>query len=90
MLGFHHRAKGKTSLEDDDVPIDDDTTTKPLFTPQEKGRKGREKVIVNGIDPYVKSQLIHTLHVWIGVSFDKQWRPDKPLVPPSCNMCKTP
>ncbi|UYV80333.1 hypothetical protein LAZ67_18002479 [Cordylochernes scorpioides] len=36
--------KAKTSLEDDDVPIDD-TTTKPLFTPQEKGRKGtRDKV----------------------------------------------
>ncbi|UYV65284.1 hypothetical protein LAZ67_3003806 [Cordylochernes scorpioides] len=37
--GFHRRAKAKTSLEDDDVPIDNDTTTKPLFTPQEKGRK---------------------------------------------------
>ncbi|UYV84771.1 hypothetical protein LAZ67_X003407, partial [Cordylochernes scorpioides] len=36
--GFHCRAKPKTSLEDDDVPIDD-TTIKPLFTPQEKGRK---------------------------------------------------
>ncbi|UYV65011.1 hypothetical protein LAZ67_3002812 [Cordylochernes scorpioides] len=42
--GFHSRAKAKTSLEDDDVPIDD-TTTKPLSTPQEKGRKGtRDKV----------------------------------------------
>ncbi|UYV72320.1 hypothetical protein LAZ67_9002626 [Cordylochernes scorpioides] len=42
--GFHRRTKAKTSLEDDDVPIDD-TTTKPLFTPQEKGRKGaRDKV----------------------------------------------
>ncbi|UYV77192.1 K02A2.6-like [Cordylochernes scorpioides] len=38
MLGFHRRAKAKTSLEDDDVPIDD-TTTKTLFTPQENGRK---------------------------------------------------
>ncbi|UYV74166.1 hypothetical protein LAZ67_11002287 [Cordylochernes scorpioides] len=38
MNGFHRRAKAKTSLEDDDVPIDD-TTTKPLFTPQENGRK---------------------------------------------------
>ncbi|UYV65825.1 hypothetical protein LAZ67_3005569 [Cordylochernes scorpioides] len=38
------RAEAKTSLEDDDVPIDD-TTTQPLFTPQEKGRKGtRDKV----------------------------------------------
>ncbi|UYV71912.1 hypothetical protein LAZ67_9001122 [Cordylochernes scorpioides] len=37
--GFHGRVKAKTSLQDDDVPIDD-TTTKPLFTPQEKGRKG--------------------------------------------------
>ncbi|UYV75323.1 hypothetical protein LAZ67_12003489 [Cordylochernes scorpioides] len=33
--GFHRRVKAKTSLQDDDVPIDD-TTTKPLFTPQEK------------------------------------------------------
>ncbi|UYV71265.1 hypothetical protein LAZ67_8002433 [Cordylochernes scorpioides] len=37
--GFHCRVKAKTSLQDDDVPIDD-TATKPLFTPQEKGRKG--------------------------------------------------
>ncbi|UYV70071.1 hypothetical protein LAZ67_7001708 [Cordylochernes scorpioides] len=58
--GFHRRDKAKTSLEDDDVPIDD-TTTKPLFTPQEKGCKvTREKfqdfdgilgrsTVVNGI-----------------------------------------
>ncbi|UYV76885.1 hypothetical protein LAZ67_14002293 [Cordylochernes scorpioides] len=37
-VGFHRRVKVKTSLQDDDVSIDD-TTTKPLFTPQEKGRK---------------------------------------------------
>ncbi|UYV76942.1 hypothetical protein LAZ67_14002510 [Cordylochernes scorpioides] len=37
--GLHRRAKAKTSLEDDNVPIDD-TTTKSLFTPQEKERKG--------------------------------------------------
>ncbi|UYV81458.1 hypothetical protein LAZ67_20001247 [Cordylochernes scorpioides] len=37
--GFHRRVKAKTSFQDDDVPIDDDTTTKPLFTPQENGRK---------------------------------------------------
>ncbi|UYV75166.1 hypothetical protein LAZ67_12002717 [Cordylochernes scorpioides] len=37
--GFHRRVKAKTSLQDDDVPIDD-TTTKPFFMPQEKGRKG--------------------------------------------------
>ncbi|UYV82726.1 hypothetical protein LAZ67_22000679 [Cordylochernes scorpioides] len=42
--GFHRRAKAKISLEDDDLPIDD-TKTMPLFTPQEKGRKGtRDKV----------------------------------------------
>ncbi|UYV76116.1 hypothetical protein LAZ67_13002615 [Cordylochernes scorpioides] len=29
----------ETLMEDDDVPIDDYTTTKPLFTPQEKRRK---------------------------------------------------
>ncbi|UYV75829.1 GVQW3 [Cordylochernes scorpioides] len=34
-LGFHRRVRAKTSLQDGDVPIDD-TTTKPLFTPQEK------------------------------------------------------
>ncbi|UYV63652.1 K02A2.6-like [Cordylochernes scorpioides] len=41
---IHRRVKAKTSLQDDDVPIVD-TTTKPLFTPQEKGRKAtRDKV----------------------------------------------
>ncbi|UYV77388.1 hypothetical protein LAZ67_15000817 [Cordylochernes scorpioides] len=45
VYGFHRRVKAKTSFQDDDVPIDDDTTTKPLFTPQGKGRKGtRDKV----------------------------------------------
>ncbi|UYV76205.1 VPRBP [Cordylochernes scorpioides] len=39
LIHQHLERKGKTSLEDDDVPIDD-TTTKPLFTPQENGRKG--------------------------------------------------
>ncbi|UYV72745.1 hypothetical protein LAZ67_10000491 [Cordylochernes scorpioides] len=38
LQGFHRRVKAKTSFQDDDIPIDD-TTTKPLFTPQEKGRK---------------------------------------------------
>ncbi|UYV61802.1 hypothetical protein LAZ67_1006667 [Cordylochernes scorpioides] len=38
---FHRRVKAKTSFQDDDVPIDD-TTTKPLFTPQEKGHKGKK------------------------------------------------
>ncbi|UYV82330.1 GSTM3 [Cordylochernes scorpioides] len=37
--GFHRRVKAKTSFQDDDVPIDDDTTRKQFFTPQEKGRK---------------------------------------------------
>ncbi|UYV66916.1 CUX2 [Cordylochernes scorpioides] len=36
MLGFHRRVKAKTSFQDDDVPIDDDTTTKPLFTRRKK------------------------------------------------------
>ncbi|UYV69540.1 hypothetical protein LAZ67_6003928 [Cordylochernes scorpioides] len=41
---FHCCIKAKTSLKDADVPIDD-TTTEPLFTPQEKRRKGpRNKV----------------------------------------------
>ncbi|UYV66496.1 hypothetical protein LAZ67_4001886, partial [Cordylochernes scorpioides] len=43
--GFHRRVKAKTFFQDDDVPIDDDTTTKPFFTPQENGRKGtRDKI----------------------------------------------
>ncbi|UYV71264.1 hypothetical protein LAZ67_8002429 [Cordylochernes scorpioides] len=37
--GFHRRVKAKTIFQDDDVSIDD-TTTKPLFTPPEKGHKG--------------------------------------------------
>ncbi|UYV75523.1 hypothetical protein LAZ67_13000475 [Cordylochernes scorpioides] len=36
--GFYRRVKAKTFLQDDDVPIDD-TTTKPLFTPQENDAK---------------------------------------------------
>ncbi|UYV61734.1 K02A2.6-like [Cordylochernes scorpioides] len=36
--GLHRRVKAKTSFQDDEVPIDD-IMTKPLFTPQEKGRK---------------------------------------------------
>ncbi|UYV79037.1 hypothetical protein LAZ67_17000819 [Cordylochernes scorpioides] len=35
---FHRRVKSKNFLQDHDVPIDD-TTIKPLFTSQEKGRK---------------------------------------------------
>ncbi|UYV74891.1 hypothetical protein LAZ67_12001698 [Cordylochernes scorpioides] len=46
--GFQRRTEAKTSLEDDDVPIDD-TTTKPLFTPQEKGRKGKFKIAKHNI-----------------------------------------
>ncbi|UYV68295.1 hypothetical protein LAZ67_5003731 [Cordylochernes scorpioides] len=51
MPGFHRRAKAKTSLEDDDVPIDD-TTTKPLFTPQENGRKA---------DTHLGASTVHRL-----------------------------
>ncbi|UYV82498.1 hypothetical protein LAZ67_21002540 [Cordylochernes scorpioides] len=52
--GFHRRVKAKTSLQDDDVPIDD-TTTKPLFTPQEKGRKGtKDKVLALRWNPWQK------------------------------------
>ncbi|UYV77237.1 K02A2.6-like [Cordylochernes scorpioides] len=44
ILRFHGRVKANTSLRNADVPMDD-TTTKTLFTPQEKGRKGtRDKV----------------------------------------------
>ncbi|UYV63554.1 hypothetical protein LAZ67_2004645 [Cordylochernes scorpioides] len=51
---FHRRVKAKTSLQGDDVPIDD-TTTKPLFTPQEKGRKGtRDKVPRLQCNPWQK------------------------------------
>ncbi|UYV75890.1 hypothetical protein LAZ67_13001688 [Cordylochernes scorpioides] len=41
---FHRRVKAKTSPQDDNIPLDD-TTTKPLFQPQEKACKGtRDKV----------------------------------------------
>ncbi|UYV74811.1 hypothetical protein LAZ67_12001104 [Cordylochernes scorpioides] len=56
--GFHRRVKAKTSLQDDNVPIDD-TTTKPLFTPQEKGRKGtRDKVPRLRWNPWEKHAMI--------------------------------
>ncbi|UYV82191.1 hypothetical protein LAZ67_21001303 [Cordylochernes scorpioides] len=42
--GFHRRVKAKTHFQYDDAPRDD-ITTKPLFTPQEKGRKSiRDRV----------------------------------------------
>ncbi|UYV77589.1 hypothetical protein LAZ67_15001638 [Cordylochernes scorpioides] len=63
--GFHHRVKAKTSFQDDDVPIDDDTTTKPLFTPQENGRKvTRDKVPRLRWNPWqkhVKSTSVSTI-----------------------------
>ncbi|UYV71885.1 SETMAR [Cordylochernes scorpioides] len=53
--GFHRRVKAKTSFQDDDVPLDDDTTTKPLFTPQENGRKGTmDKVPRHRWNPWQK------------------------------------
>ncbi|UYV68152.1 TIGD1 [Cordylochernes scorpioides] len=58
--GFHRRVKAKTSLQDDDVPIDD-TTTKPLFTPQEKGCKGiRNKLPTLRWNPWQK----HVRSIW--------------------------
>ncbi|UYV67193.1 hypothetical protein LAZ67_4004296 [Cordylochernes scorpioides] len=55
--GFYRRVKAKTSLQDDLVPIDD-TTTKLLFTPQEKGRKGtRDKVPRLRWNPWQKHML---------------------------------
>ncbi|UYV79070.1 hypothetical protein LAZ67_17000994, partial [Cordylochernes scorpioides] len=63
--GFHRRVKAETSFQDDDVPIDDDTTTKPLFTPQENGRKGtRDKVPRLRWNPWqkhVKSTSVSTI-----------------------------
>ncbi|UYV64065.1 hypothetical protein LAZ67_2006437 [Cordylochernes scorpioides] len=54
VRGFHRRVKAKTSLQDDDVPIDD-TTTKPLFTTQEKRRKRtRDKVPTLRWNPWQK------------------------------------
>ncbi|UYV75363.1 hypothetical protein LAZ67_12003658 [Cordylochernes scorpioides] len=62
---FQRRVKAKTSFQDDDVPIDDDTTTKPLFTPQENGRKGtRDKVLRLRWNPWqkhVKSTSVSTI-----------------------------
>ncbi|UYV70738.1 hypothetical protein LAZ67_8000410, partial [Cordylochernes scorpioides] len=63
--GFHRRVKAKTSFQDDDVPKDDDMTTKPLFTPQENGRKGtRDKVPRLRWNPWqkhVKSTSVSTI-----------------------------
>ncbi|UYV76869.1 hypothetical protein LAZ67_14002262 [Cordylochernes scorpioides] len=62
--GFHRRVKAKTSIQDDDVPIDN-MTTKPLFTPQEKGRKDtRDKVPRLQWNPWhnhVRSILVTTI-----------------------------
>ncbi|UYV71241.1 hypothetical protein LAZ67_8002358 [Cordylochernes scorpioides] len=59
--GFHRRVKAKTSLQDDDIPIDN-TTTKPLFTPQEKGRKGtRDKVPRLRWNPWQKLLCLENL-----------------------------
>ncbi|UYV83616.1 hypothetical protein LAZ67_23001638 [Cordylochernes scorpioides] len=56
MLGFHRHVKAKTSFQDDDVPIDDDTTTKPLFTPQENGGKETLALINEANEDLILSQ----------------------------------
>ncbi|UYV63494.1 hypothetical protein LAZ67_2004306 [Cordylochernes scorpioides] len=61
--GFHRRVKAKTSFQDNDVPIDD-TTTKPLFTPQQKGRKGtRDKVTRLRWNPWQKH--VRSMDGWL-------------------------
>ncbi|UYV78600.1 hypothetical protein LAZ67_16002110 [Cordylochernes scorpioides] len=55
------RAKSKTTLQDDDVPIDD-TTTKPLFTPQEKGRKGLKMEYPGGKNHHFRHLLFFAFH----------------------------
>ncbi|UYV69302.1 K02A2.6-like [Cordylochernes scorpioides] len=59
--GFHRRVKANTSFQYDDVSIDD-TTTKPLFTRQEKGRKctrdRRPRLRWNPWQKHVKSMLL--------------------------------
>ncbi|UYV77520.1 hypothetical protein LAZ67_15001350 [Cordylochernes scorpioides] len=63
--GFHRRVKAKTSFQYDDVPIDDDTTTKPLFTPQENGRKGTrdnvQRLRWNPLQKHVRSMIFQGL-----------------------------
>ncbi|UYV73119.1 Transposase [Cordylochernes scorpioides] len=84
--GFHRRAKAKTSFKDDDVPTDDDTTTKPLFTPQENGRKGtRDKVPRLRWNPWqkhVKSTTISRRLVANGLHSCRPLR-RLPLTPPN-------
>ncbi|UYV69300.1 hypothetical protein LAZ67_6003178 [Cordylochernes scorpioides] len=69
---FHRRAKAKTSFQDDDVPIDDETTTKPLFTPQENGRKGTmdkvPRIRWNPWQKHVKSMSNIRLPVFININ----------------------
>ncbi|UYV73913.1 sno [Cordylochernes scorpioides] len=62
--GFHRRVKSKNSIQDDDVLIDD-TTTKPLFTPQEKGRKATRDRTASSTDVTgVFFSTRHQLSAW--------------------------
>ncbi|UYV84404.1 hypothetical protein LAZ67_X002024 [Cordylochernes scorpioides] len=66
---FQRRVKAKTSLQDDDVPIDD-TTTKPIFTPLEKGRKGtRDRRPRLRWNPWQNKDCIKKQRVWIEFCF---------------------
>ncbi|UYV85098.1 hypothetical protein LAZ67_X004559 [Cordylochernes scorpioides] len=74
---------GQDTLGDDGVPIDD-TTTKPLFTPQEKGRKGtRDKVPRLRWNPWQKHarSMSGSLQILLDFKVDDQLYSDHhPLV----------
>ncbi|UYV66906.1 hypothetical protein LAZ67_4003283 [Cordylochernes scorpioides] len=75
-LGFHRRVKAKTSFQDDDVPIDDDTTTKPLFTPQVSHTEGNQVSHTEGI------QVSHTEGIQVshteGMQIQTLGKPSRP------------
>ncbi|UYV74347.1 hypothetical protein LAZ67_11003166 [Cordylochernes scorpioides] len=78
---FHRRVKAKFTLQDDDVPIDD-TTTKPLFTPQEKGRKGHDNYadyIEERTDLETNEEICPTADVLCGAHLRREFDQDDQL-----------
>ncbi|UYV74834.1 K02A2.6-like [Cordylochernes scorpioides] len=68
----------KTSLQDDDVPIDD-TTTKPLFTPQEKRRKETARIIRCPDFRQKFSKITMTRDELNGIMYNRSIRPNPPI-----------
>ncbi|UYV76905.1 hypothetical protein LAZ67_14002349 [Cordylochernes scorpioides] len=77
--GFHRLVEAKTSLQNEDFPIDD-TTTKPLFTPQENVKRfNSNSSKAHQYQPFPRTAAA-THH---------QQEPHKPInLPPyPCNIC---